>query len=533
MSSISDQATLVGNLFRSFQQRYDARNVDLLETHISYVLLDGEHAYKIKKAVKLDFLDFSTLERRHYYCLEELRLNQRYAPHLYLGLVAIGGSVQCPLIETSEPAIEYAVKMREFPQSLLGGNLLASGELHVNHIDQLATTLAAFHNSCQKASANSACGSGDLILQTARDNFREIRVLLTDAADIADLVQIEQWTDAEFSAQAATLGGRKADGFVRECHGDLHLGNLALIDGEMSFFDCIEFNENMRWIDVMSEVAFLVMDLDAHQVPDLAFRFLNAYLQETGDYAGLAVFRFYVVFRAMVRAKIALLRLSQCNGLGKSELMGQYCSYVHLIKRWTQAPYAALVLMHGLSGSGKSRLSQGLLQMTMAIWLRSDVERKRLARLSTKADSHSAIDANLYEISATETTYHRLLFLSQAILRAGYTVIVDAACLQRWQRRLFGDWARAHDVPFAILNVVAPQSVLRERVARRAQNKDDASEADLRVLDHQMETEEPIGDDESGSVLVYDSTQSFDAEDNAASICKLFSRLKKPLERAP
>lgn len=527
MLSKTDQAGLVANLFESFRQQYGERNVALLETHISYVLLNGQHAYKIKKAIKLDFLDFSTLDRRRHYCEEELRLNRRYAPHLYLDVVAIGGSVAAPRIESPGPAIEYAVKMREFPQTWVAENLMASGDLHDNQIEQLALKLASFHAECRKATHDCAYGSGDSVLQTARDNFPDIRGLLSESADLADLAQIEQWTETEFSALSSLFAERKAEGFVRECHGDLHLGNLVLIDGEMSFFDCIEFNEEFRWIDVMSEVAFLVMDLDAHRAADFAFLFLNAYLQETGDYAGLALLRFYVVYRAMVRAKVALLQL---NGKDGQEAMAKYRSYVHLVKRWMQAPAIGMILMHGLSGSGKSRLSRRLLQMASAIRLRSDVERKRLVQLPPSADSRSSIDADLYDSAMTEATYRRLLFLTQAIVRAGYTIIVDATFLKCWQRKMFSDWAGAAAVPCAILCVTASPEVLRERVARRVRKGGDASEADMRVLEHQLQTEEPLDADEAAAALVYDSTQAFDADDNAAAVGELLARLEKPLQ---
>ena len=522
MSSKTDQAALVANLFESFRQQYGEHNATLLETHISYVLLNGWHAYKIKKAIKLDFLDFSTLDRRRHYCEQELRLNRRFAPQLYLDVVAIGGSVAVPQIESPEPAIEYAVKMREFPQTLLAENLMASGDLHDNQIEQLARKLASFHAECRKATSDCAFGSADSALRTARDNFPEMRGLLRESADLADLAQIEQWTETEFSACSDFFAERKAGGFVRECHGDLHLGNLALIDGEMSLFDCIEFNEEFRWIDVMSEVAFLAMDLDAHRAADFAFLFLNAYLQETGDFAGLALLRFYVVYRAMVRAKVALL---QMNG---KEAMEKYRRYVDLVKRWTQGPTVGLILMHGLSGSGKSRLSRRLLQMASAIRLRSDVERKRLAALPPTADSRSSINADLYDSAMSEATYGRLLSATQAILRAGYSVIVDATFLKHRQRKMFSDWAGKAAVPCAMLCVTAPVEVLRERVARRVRKGDDASEANLGVLEHQLKTAEPLDADEAAAALAYDSTLPFEADDNVATIRELLARLREP-----
>ena len=364
--------------------------------------------------------------------------------------------------------------MREFPQTLLAENLMASGDLHDNQFDQLALKLASFHAECRKATERLPIWLAASVLQNARDNFPGIRALLSESDDLADLAQIEQWTETEFSARSGLFAERKAEGFVRDCHGDLHLGNLALIDGEMSFFDCIEFNEELRWIDVMSEVAFLVMDLDAHRAVDFAFLFLNAYLQETGDYVGLALLRFYVVYRAMVRAKVTLL---QMNGKCGQEAMAKYRGYVHLVKRWTQAPTVGLILMHGLSGSGKSRLSRNLLKMASAIRLRSDVERKRLVQLPPTADSRSSLDADLYDSAMTGATYHRLLSLTQATLSAGYSVIVDATFLKHWQRKMFSDWAAAVAVPCAILCVTAPPEVLRERVAHRLRKGGDASEA--------------------------------------------------------
>jgi hypothetical protein len=517
MSAMSDQIVLIANLSKTLQEQYGAQCVSVLETHISYVLLTGRHAYKIKKAVKLDFLDFSTLELRRFYCQEELRLNRRYAPQLYLDLVAISGSPEAPVIEGSGPAIEYAVKMREFSQEDLADRVLARGQLCASHIDALATKLATFHRSCKPTAVDSVYGSPETILQRAQEVFIEIRRLLTEPADLADLEWIEQWTAQEFAACSPTFIERKTDGFVRECHGDLHLGNLALIDGEISFFDCIEFSEDLRWIDVMNEVAFLVMDLQSHGRPDYAYRFLNVYLEETGDYAGLGALRFYVVYRAMVRAYVTLLRMSQSNSVDQPGLTNKYRSYVDVAKRWAQPTHAALLLTHGLSGSGKTTVSQDFLQAIGAIRLRSDVERKRMAGMASIASSQSEVGDGLYTGEVTEATYRRLFALMPSIINAGYIVIVDATFLQRGQRRMFSEWAHGHDVPFAILSVAAAPAVLRERITRRAQEKTDASEADLAVLEHQRNTQQPFAPEELASVLAYEPNAPLDEAGSAAS----------------
>jgi predicted kinase len=335
--------------------------------------------------------------------------------------------------------------------------------------------------------------------------------LLGEPADLVDLDNLEKWTEQEFIARSNTFAKRKIDGFVRECHGDLHLGNVALVNGEMLFFDCIEFSEDLRWIDVMSEVAFLFMDLQAHERSDFGYRFINAYLEETGDYAGLSVLRFYVVYRAIVRAEITLLRMPQCNGEDRAELAKIARSYLDLAKRWTQPMQpisAALILTHGLSGSGKTTVSQDILQAVGAIRLRSDVERKRLAGMPATISSQSEIGEGLYASDATEATYRRLFTLAQSILNAGYTVIVDATFLQSKQRGMFSMWADKHRIPFSMVSVTAPQSVLRERITQREQEGNDPSEASLSVLDHQLRVQQPFSPDELPSVIFCDFSRS-------------------------
>ena len=284
--------------------------VRLIETHISYVLLTGRFAFKIKKAITLPFLDFRTLDARRFYCEREVELNRRLAAGLYLGVVRITGHPSAAQIEGDGPAIEYAVKMREFDQDGLLSRVIARDELTTARVDGLAAAVADFHARTAQAERESPFGRPEAILDDARANF----AAMDGAKGVGAL---REWTEREGTRLGQAFAARKQDGFVRECHGDLHLGNIALVDGAITLFDCIEFNESMRWIDVMSDVAFLVMDLLDHRRPDLAARFLNGYLERSGDYGGLDVLRFYVVYRAMVRAKIAppqgcVMPISRC-----------------------------------------------------------------------------------------------------------------------------------------------------------------------------------------------------------------------------
>ena len=328
---LAAQAGLVSAL-RDFLSA-GGKSVALIETHISYVLLTGQFAYKIKKAVELGFLDFRTLAARRFYCDEELRLNRRFAPELYLDVVAITGSVEAPVFGGTGPAIEYAVKMREFAQDGLASQVLGRGELSAPHIDTLAAKVAAFHHAACVANVSGPFGVPASVLRTALQNFAQIRSLLNTQAEVSELAALAAWTEREHAACIAAMARRRGEGFVRECHGDLHLGNIAFVEGELTIFDGIEFNEEMRWIDVMSEIAFTAMDLRDRGRPDLAHRFLNAYLEITGDYDGLSVLRFYIVYRAMVRAKISRLRADQLGASdAQAAALAEYRGYLNMAR---------------------------------------------------------------------------------------------------------------------------------------------------------------------------------------------------------
>lgn len=484
--------------------------IDVIETHISWVILTGHYAYKIKKPLSLGFLDFSTLAARRGYCEEELRLNQRLAPGLYEAVVPITGSPDCPVVGGNGSAFEYAVKMREFAQTALASRLLADGALSAAHIDALAARIAGFHAQTGVAAQGSPYGLPEAVIAPARENFAQLERLLPEPADQARCAAIRAWTEGEFQSRWALFDARHRQGFVRECHGDLHLGNVVMLDGTLTPFDCIEFNPALRWIDVMSEVAFLAMDLADRHRGDFANRFLNAYLETSADYGGLSVLRFYLVYRALVRAKVHALRAAQA-GVAAAEckrLIGASRGYLDLAQHFMQDHPPALILMHGLSGSGKSLLALSLAQQLGTVRLRSDVERKRLGGLTPLARSGSALAAGLYTTDATSATYHRLVDLARIVLKAGYPVIVDATFLKRWQRDLFRREAGTRNVPLVIIDVTAPHAVLRTRIGARLAAGHDASEADPAVLEHQLAQAEALSAEEASVTLHIDSARA-------------------------
>jgi aminoglycoside phosphotransferase family enzyme/predicted kinase len=479
----------------------------VVQTHISWVVLTGPYAYKIKKPVNLGFVDFSTLAKRHFFCQEELRLNRRLAPQLYLAVVAISGTPEHPRFHDTGVPIEYAVKMRQFAQDQLLSHRLDADTLQRAHIDALAHAVSAFHARIPTAAPESRFGTPEVVYQPVQENFRHLFDALDDPVRQAHARDLEHWCQRTFAARYVDFVARKRDGFVRECHGDLHLGNMILQDDEVILFDCIEFNEGFRWIDVASDVAFCTMDLADRGRPDLAYRFLNAYLEATGDYGLLEILPFYLTYRALVRAKVAGIRLGQ-GALSPEEaahVRQEFGSYLDLAERYTRPSRPRLWLTHGMSGSGKTSATQRLVEATGAIRLRSDVERKRLGGLAPLERSTSRCAPNLYTPAVTQRTYARLAQLAALVVQAGFTAIVDATFLQRAQRDVFRCLATQLGVPFALFDFQAHEETLRRRVAHRSAHADDASEADLAVLNKQLTAQEPLMADEQACALTIDT----------------------------
>ncbi len=497
---------------------------EVVETHISWVLLTGRYAYKLKKPVNFGFVDFSTLEKRRFFCQEELRLNRRLAPEWYLDVVPITGSVDRPRWRGSGPTIEYAVKMRQFPHDARLDLVLARGELTPERLDALVRTVADFHGRAAVAGPDTPFGTPERVAERIRENLVTIQERVMDPAEQPRIQELARDSEAGYAVLAATFAGRKRDGFIRECHGDLHLGNVAWVDDEPLIFDCIEFNEDLRWIDVMSEIAFLVMDLSDRGAAALAHRALNAYLEATGDYAGLRVFAYYHAYRALVRAKVACLALppagppAGADDAARARLTAEYRGYLDLASRSSTDGPAFLAITCGVSGSGKTTVAQAVVEELGAIRIRSDVERKRLFGLPPRARTGAGLDEGVYAPDAGVRTYAKLGELARAVLDAGFPVVVDAAFLAAAQRRTLRAVAELRRVPFVILDARAPEAVLRARVVERARHGYDASDADLAVLDRQLTTRDQLDTDERAGAIAVDTSHPLDRQRLAAAI---------------
>ena len=483
--------TLIAALQNPALYPHPVEAFEVIETHISWVILTGPFAYKIKKPVDFGFLNFTTLEARKHFCEEELRLNQRLTDNLYLEVLPVSGNEAAPDLAGAGTPVEYMLKMRQFPQSQLLDQVQARGELTAQHIDALSQQIAHFHQATPPVERNHPLCSAESIMAPLRQNFEQIRPLLSDKADLVQLDALEAWTESSFTRLEPLLAARAGNGSIRECHGDIHLGNATLLDCKVVLFDCIEFNEPFRLIDIASDAAFLAMDLEDRGLRPLARRFINGWLEATGDYQALDLLNLYKSYRALVRAKVSLFRLGQeQDSVQRAVILRQYRRYANLAEGYSGIPSRFLFVTHGVSAVGKSQVAMRLVEAFGAIRLRSDVERKRLhGRTGAQV---AAVGAGIYDTETTQATYQRLHQLADQALHAGFPVIIDATYLQSAQRKAACRIAEETGVPFLILDCQAPEAVIAGWLEQRQQEGSDPSDATLEVIQAQQASREAL-----------------------------------------
>jgi len=485
----------------------------LVETHISWLALCGDTAWKLKKPVRLDFLDFSTLEARKAACEEEVRLNRRLAPGLYHGVVPVTGTPFAPRAGGAGAPIEYAVRMARFPDGAVAGEG-ALPRLRPEHMDRLAHRLARLHLELPGAQPADPWGEPAAVWAAAAASLDTLARAVAGDAELAGLAaDARRAARARFDVAATLLEHRRRAGAVRECHGDLHLGNLVLLDDELVPFDALEFDPALRWTDTLNEVAFLVMDLQVHGRDDLAWRFLNAYLDATGDHDGLPLLPFFLAYRAIVRAMVKALGPQAATPASRAAIAG--------LLRYAASPPAGapcLVLMTGISGSGKSWLAFQLAGQLPAIHLRSDVERRRLFGRGALERTGLAPGAGMYGPRESAAVYARLAEIAEGALHGGLPVIVDATNLREAHRAPFASLARRAGVPLLVVTCHADAAVIAERVQRRAREGRDPSEAGLAVVGRQLAELERVTPGEADAVHVVDTAGPVDAEALATAL---------------
>lgn len=505
MTPLEQQQQLLTILADPSRFPHGGGSVERIETHISTVLLVGEHAYKIKKPLSLGFLDFSTLDARRRFCEAELEINRALAPGIYLDVATIRGTPHSPRIGGNGPVLEYAVHMRRFDRDQQLDRLLEAGQLADAAMDELGTMIAAFHDAAERAPAESGYGSPEQVLAPMLANFDALEPVADAVPGRRErLTGLETWTRVTADRLDTLIRARQEAGLVRACHGDMHLGNMVYVTDtagksrRLAIFDGIEFNPSLRWIDVASEIAFLTMDLHARGAPGHAHRVLNVYLERRDDFGLLTLLPFYQVYRALVRAKVHAIHASETR-LAEEERRrcdGEVERYLALADRLRLRGTPGLILMHGVSGSGKTFVSTQILQRLGAIRLRSDVERKRMIGLAPDARPSPEQQATLYAPGAIQAVYRHVLELAGHLLDQGERVLVDATFLRREQRRPFQELAQKKRAGFAVVCCVAEDGTLRQRLTERARASGDASDADAWVMQRQQRQVEMPGDDE-------------------------------------
>ncbi len=447
--------------------------IELIQTHASIVLLTGDIAYKLKKSVNFGFLDYSTVTKRQHFCEEEVRLNQRGAKELYLGVLPISKQGDKYQFGNEGEIVDHAVKMVQFPQLALLSNMFESGQITTSDLEEVGQAVTLFHAQAQTSEYISSFGTVAKIRQSIDDNYRQTEKYVGRAQTQQQYTETKAYTDRFLLEHSQLFLDRIAGGFIRECHGDLHLRNICRWQTKILLFDCIEFNEPFRFVDTMYDVAFAVMDLEARGRKDLANRFLNAYVEQTGDWAGLQVLPMYLSRQAYVRAKVTSFLLddrgiSSEDRAAAAEIAGNYYRQAW---EYTRSKQGRLIMISGLSGSGKSTLGKQIAESLNGVQIRSDAVRKHLGGISllTKGDD------SLYTPEMTASTYQQVLSLGAKIATQGFTVILDAKYDRQSLRAAVIDLAQSEGIQLDIIYCMAPENVLLDRLAQRTGDIADAT----------------------------------------------------------
>ncbi|MBD2665460.1 adenylylsulfate kinase [Richelia sinica FACHB-800] len=481
--------------------------IELIQTHVSYVLLTGDYVYKLKKPVNFGFLDFSTLEKRQHFCQEELRLNQRGAGELYLEVVPITLVGEQYQIGGSGEPVEYAVKMRQFPQESLFSELFAQGKLTETNLEELGRVVANYHGEAETNDYIRSFGEVAKVRQAIDENYAQTVNYIGRAQTQEQFDGTKEYTDNFFAQRPELFTDRIKNNYIRECHGDLHLRNMALWHDKIMLFDCIEFNEPFRFVDVMYDVAFTVMDLEARQRQDLGNAFLNAYVEKTGDWEGLQVLPLYLSRQAYVRAKVTSFLLDDPSipAQVKEEAANTASAYYRQAWEYTQLKQGQIILMSGLSGSGKSTTAKYLARKLGAVQIRSDAVRKHLAGIPLLERGGDEV----YTPEMTAKTYGRLGELGIKLASQGWTVILDAKYDRQNLRQDAIAQAQQHQLPIHIIHCSAPLEVLQQRLVNRTGDIADAT-ADL--LASQFQQAESFTDEEKPYIKIVDTTQPLESQ---------------------
>ena len=475
------------------------KEVEVHHTHISVVFLAGAYAYKVKKPVELGFLDFSSLEKRRHFCEEEVRLNRRLAPTVYLAVVPVVNTATGPKMEGSGEVIEWAVKMERLPEEATLQKRLRRGEVSAALVVTLAQKIACFHAHAQAGEHISAFGRYEVVARNVRENFDQSAPQVGATLSRAVFERLRAVSEQALARHCSLIETRAGRGVPRDTHGDLHLDHVYLFPErkpptDLVIIDCIEFNERFRFADPVSDMAFLVMDLAFHGRRELADVFADSYFRDSSDREGRTLLPFYTAYRAAVRGKVEGFELveKEIPEAERSAALARARAHWLLALGELEEPgrKPCLLLVGGLPGTGKSTLALGLAERADFCLVRSDLVRKQLVGLSARDRARSPFGEGIYSPAWTERTYAECLRRAEGLLFEGKRVLVDASFGEEIRRCDFLELAQRLAVPAVFVLCQAGAEVVRLRLEDR---QDDASDAEWSVYRGAAERWEEVG----------------------------------------
>jgi aminoglycoside phosphotransferase family enzyme/predicted kinase len=483
----------------------------MLQTHVSWIFLTDTHAYKVKKPVDFGFLNFSTIDRRRFYCNEEVRLNRRLCADIYEGVVELRATAGGAAFYGNGRVIDYAVRMKRLPSERMLERLVESGNVSSTEMRDVARTIALFHRDAPTSPLISEYGRVDRIMFNWEENLEQTVQFADKTLPSPDRKIIGAWVAGFANENGELFRRRVEEGFIRECDGDIHLENICLTNGRVCIFDCIEFNERFRYCDTAADVAFLLMDLDFHGRRDLAGDVVTAYLETSADADMTALIDFYKVNRAFVRGKVESFRMID-NGMDQQErecARARAVRYFRLARGYIERSRLGqtLFITCGLMGSGKSVLADQLSFELGIACFNSDATRKRLAGIPADTPVTETYAMGLYSRQQSAATYSELLRLAEAELAEGRSVIIDASFMRKPDRSRFASLAKRHRAAFTILNVSCCEPENRQRLVERSMWGRSVSDGRVELLEKQRDKFEPPGMEE-GLLIAIDTTGS-------------------------
>jgi aminoglycoside phosphotransferase family enzyme/predicted kinase len=508
-------------------------SVQLLQTHISYVALTGIYAYKVKKPVNFGFLDFSTLDKRKYYCEEELRLNKRLCPDMYLEVLPITKKDHSLELNGEGTIVEYVLKMKEFPQEYIMTNMLKKGKISMETIDKLCTILVDFYSTQESTEEIISYGELSSVKQNIDENFEQTKPMIDITVPKQTFAYIKDAATKFFEKKKEVFTQRMKEHRIYDCHGDLHSGNIVVTRDKIYIFDCIEFNERFRFCDVASDIGFLAMDLDFMNYPYLSSFFIQNYLQKSNDSGVYSVLNFYKSYRAFVRGKVYGFQLNdphidinKQNDLIRTAKKYFDLSYYYaqLFSLDVQQHKPILFLVAGLSGTGKSTVAGKIAVDYHAALINTDVVRKEVAGVDQYERHHDQVNAGLYDPWKVDDTYEQVMQRASTVLKNGQNVVLDATFQKKKYREIAHHVAEKHHATLRCILCVCPDTMVKKRLDERVKKKS-VSDGRWEIYVAQKTTFEPFTSDEN-CVSFDTSDESYDYrmrffQQLLSSLCKV------------